>query len=90
MSTVAAIRRQLATLQPQVLEISDDSAQHAGHAGAKGGGGHFRLTIVAQSFAGLSTMARHRMVYQALGEMMKREIHAMSITAKTPAEYQLR
>ena len=89
MSVLAAIRQQLGSLQPQVLEIVDDSAKHAGHAGAKGGGGHFRLLIVAEGFAGQSTMARHRMVYQALGDMMKHDIHAMSIVAKTPTEYQL-
>ena len=90
MSVIAANRRQLSTLQPEVLEIADDSAQHAGHAGARSGGGHFRVVIVAEGFAGQTTMVRHRMVYQALGDMMKQEIHAMSIIAKTPTEYQLR
>jgi len=86
-STVAAIRKHLAALQPERLEIGDDSAQHAGHAGSRDGGGHFRVTIVSARFAGRSTMARHRLVYHALGDIMKREIHAVSIVAKTPDEY---
>ncbi len=86
MSVVTAIRERLAVLQPQRLEIADDSAQHAGHAGARDGGGHFRVSIVSAQFAGQTTLARHRLVHQALGEMMKREIHALSIVAKTPNE----
>jgi len=86
-SVVAAIRKQLAALQPERLEIGDDSALHTGHAGARDGGGHFRVTIVSARFAGRSTIARHRLVYHALGDIMKREIHAMSIVAKTPDEY---
>ena len=57
------------------------------HSGAKGGGGHFRLTIVSRRFAGCRTMERHRLVYDALGPLMKREIHALSISAKTPDEH---
>ena len=87
MSSFSSIRERLAKLEPEHLEIGDDSAQHAGHAGARDGGGHFRVTIVAQAFAGRSTVARHRLVYHALGDMMKREIHAMSLVAKTPDEY---
>ena len=86
MSTVDAIREKLAVLAPTDLTIIDDSAKHAGHAGARDGGGHFRLTIVSPHFAGCRTMARHRLVYDALGPLMKREIHALSITAKTPDE----
>ena len=86
MSVVTAIRERLAVLQPQRLEIADDSAQHAGHAGARDGGGHFRVSIVSAQFAGQTTLARHRLVHQALGEMMKREIHALSIVAKAPNE----
>ncbi len=80
------MRERLARLQPLSLDIIDDSALHAGHAGAAGGGGHFRISIVSPSFAGLPTIARHRIVYDALGAMMKHEIHALSITAKTPDE----
>lgn len=86
MSVVEQIRLRLASLQPQQLEIADDSALHAGHAGAKNGGGHYRLSIVSPQFAGLNTLQRHRMVYAALGSLMQREIHAMSINALTPEE----
>ncbi len=86
MTVVAAIRQRLAVLQPAAVELEDDSAVHAGHAGAAGGGGHYRLTIVSVLFAGKRTVERHRMVYDALGPMMRRQIHAMSITARTPDE----
>ena len=84
--TVKRMREKLAALSPTQLDINDDSAAHAGHAGAKSGGGHFFLTIVSESFVGKSTMARHRMVYDALGDMMQPEIHALSIKAYTAAE----
>ncbi len=87
MSVIDAMRASLATLDPVSIEIHDDSAKHAGHAGARSGGGHFRLTIVSPRFAGCRTMERHRLVYDALGPLMKREIHALSITAKTPDEH---
>lgn len=80
------MRERLAALEPQLLDIADDSAKHAGHAGAKGGGGHFRMTIVSTRFAGKGTLERHRLIYDALGAMMRREIHALSIKALTPAE----
>jgi BolA protein len=85
-SVVAAMRERLAALAPVAIDIRDDSAKHAGHAGARDGGGHFVMTIVSPQFAGKRTMERHRMVYDALGALMKREIHALSITAKTPEE----
>ena len=66
--------------------VIDDSAQPAGHAGARDGGGHYRVHIVSERFAGLATMARHRLVYDALGTLMNGAIHALSITARTPAE----
>lgn len=87
MSTVELIRTRLATLEPAQLEIRDDSAQHAGHAGAKDGG-HYAVRIVSPCFAGLSTMQRHRLVYDAIGDLAQQRIHALSITAKTPAEIQ--
>ncbi|MBK8119281.1 MAG: BolA family transcriptional regulator [Sulfuritalea sp.] len=80
------MRARLAALDPVAIEINDDSALHAGHAGARSGGGHFRLTIVSPRFAGCRTMERHRLVYDALGPLMKREIHALSISAKSPDE----
>jgi BolA protein len=86
MSVADAIRAKLAALDPVAIEIIDDSARHAGHAGARDGGGHFRLAIVSPRFAGCRTMERHRLVYDALGPLMKREIHALSIDAKTPDE----
>jgi BolA protein len=86
MSVIDAMRTRLAVLEPSAIEIIDDSAKHAGHAGAKSGGGHYRLSIVSSRFAGCRTMERHRLVYDALGQLMKREIHALSITAKSPDE----
>ena len=86
MTTIDSMRQQLGTLNPSRLDIQDQSSLHAGHAGARSGGGHFDLTIVSPRFAGKRTMERHRMVYDALGSLMQREIHALSITAKTPDE----
>jgi len=79
------MQEKLAALDPQRLEILDDSAKHAGHAGAKEGG-HYRLTIVSPRFSGCATMQRHRLIYEALGPMMRGEIHALSIKALTPEE----
>jgi BolA protein len=80
------IREKLqATLKPQRLEIHDDSEQHAGHRKAHSGG-HFRVFIVCPAFSGRSLLARHRMVYEALSEQMRSEIHALSITARAPEE----
>ena len=73
-------------LNPEALEVIDESHLHAGHEGAKSGGGHFRVTVVADCFTGLSTLARHRLVYDALGDAMGSEIHALGITALTPEE----
>lgn len=85
-NTIDEMRQRLAVLEPATVEIVDDSAQHAGHAGARSGGGHYRLTIVSSRFTGRATMARHRMVYDALGPLMQKQIHAVSITAKAPEE----
>jgi BolA protein len=71
---------------PVTLEIIDDSAKHAGHAGARSGGGHFLVNIVSEVFQDKSLIQRHRLIYEALGEAMKSEIHALSINAKTPTE----
>lgn len=86
MSRIDSMRACLASLDPATLEIIDDSHKHAGHAGAREGGGHYRLHIVSSRFAGKNTVARHRMIYSALGEMMRHDIHALNITAKTPDE----
>ena len=82
----ALLREKLAGLQPRSLELIDDSALHAGHAGARSGGGHYRLRIVSESFTGKPTLARHRMIYTALGELMHAKIHALSIISLTPEE----
>jgi BolA protein len=87
MSLIDQMRERLATLDPLTIDIEDESHRHAGHAGNKAGGSHFRLTIVSPRFAGKSVMERHRLVYDALGLLMHREIHALSITAKIPPEH---
>jgi BolA protein len=86
MSTIDRIKTRLAALQPERIEIEDDSALHAGHAGARSGGGHFRLLIVSTHFESRSTVARHRMIYSALGDMMKTDIHALAIRALSATE----
>jgi BolA protein len=86
MSAIDRMGQRLAALEPERLEIINDSAKHAGHKGAKSGGGHYRLLIVSAAFAGKSTVMRHRMIYEALGEMMRKEVHALSIQAHTPGE----
>ncbi|MDD4927998.1 MAG: BolA family transcriptional regulator [Gallionella sp.] len=86
MSRITAMRAQLSALSPLSVEITDESHLHAGHAGAFAGGGHYLLHIVSSEFTGKSTIARHRMIYSALGEMMKHEIHALNIQANTPEE----
>jgi len=73
-------------LNPDKLEIIDESAKHAGHAGARSGGGHFIVEIVSNSFTNKNLITRHRMVYDSLGDMMDTEIHALSIQAYSPDE----
>lgn len=85
---VSMIREVLtADLHPIHLEIEDESHKHIGHAGARQGGGHFRVKIVSGSFTGKGSLERHRMVYASLGDAMRREIHALSIKAYTPEEF---
>ncbi len=84
--TVDRLRRCLQSLQPLALAIDDDSARHAGHEGAKSGGGHYRLRLVSRRFEGLSRLARHRLVYDSLGQMMQREVHALTMVLQTPEE----
>ena len=87
MNVAREIRSRLASLEPLSMELVDESAQHAGHAGAAAGGNtHWRLTIVSSKFSGQNGVARHRMVYQALGELMQNPIHALNINARTPEE----
>jgi BolA protein len=87
-SVVASMEQHLARLEPDLLEIYDESAEHVGHAGAQGGGGHYQVLIVSRRFEGQGRVTRHRMVYEALGAMMQQQIHAVAITALTPEELQ--
>jgi BolA protein len=80
------MRERLAALRPSVVEIEDESHRHAGHEGAKSGGGHYRLHIVSPDFSGKNTVERHRLVYDALAELMRRDVHALSIRAQAPEE----
>jgi len=82
-----AMRERLAALEPARLDLRDESAQHAGHAGARpSGGSHWQLTIVSEAFRGKSPVARHRMIYEALGDLMERDIHALRIEALAPEQ----
>jgi BolA protein len=85
--TTELIRRALTeAFTPELLEIIDNSAAHAGHAGARSGGGHYHITIVAEAFDGKSLVQRHQLIYKALGDLMKQEIHALGINAISPSE----
>ena len=86
MSIIRTIKQKLTFLSPEKIEIIDESRKHIGHEGAKNGGGHFLLTIVSGNFYKKSTIERHRIIYDALGEMVGRDIHALSIKAYTPKE----
>ncbi|MFZ2726950.1 MAG: BolA family protein [Methylococcaceae bacterium] len=86
--TVELIKQTLNNaFQPLLIELIDNSEAHAGHAGARRGGGHYHVTIVAQAFEGQSLVKRHQLVYQALGDLMKHQIHALSINALSPFEH---
>lgn len=83
----AEIRRILSSaFSPMELLVKDQSHLHAGHAGARDGRGHFEVTIVADAFAGRSPLERHRLIYDALGDLMQSDIHALRINAFTPSE----
>ncbi len=86
---LSLIRNALVVLQPLQLELQDDSHKHAGHQGARDGRGHFSLYIVSEHFVGLSPVLRHKSVYSALGDLLKTDIHALAIQAKTPDEAEL-
>ena len=84
---VARIEARLRTaFEPVHLEVIDDSAHHVGHAGASGGAGHYRVRILSNRFRGLSVLARHRLVYEALREFLPDQIHALGIEAEAPGE----
>ena len=84
MTRIEQILAALAVLEPTLLEVIDDSARHVGHAGAASGLGHFNVVIEANAFVGLTPIARHRLVYQALGTLMETDIHALGIQARAP------
>lgn len=85
--TVARIRERLErSLEPLALRIEDESALHAGHEGAASGGGHYRVHLVSPKFEGLPRVERHRLVYDALEDLMKREVHALSLVLLAPGE----
>jgi len=86
-SVAEEIRRRLGSLAPLRLDLIDESDKHAGHAGAAPGGNtHWKLTLVSEALAGKATVARHRMVYEALGDLMQHPIHALAISARAPGE----
>ncbi|MBB5016957.1 BolA protein [Chitinivorax tropicus] len=85
-STDLLMRERLQALSPELIDIQDESSQHIGHEGAKGGGGHYWMTIVSAAFVGQSRIERHRLIYQALGDLMQTRIHALSIKAYAPEE----
>lgn len=86
MSTTDIMRERLAALQPESVEILDESGLHIGHVGARDGGGHYQLIIVSPLFAQQSMQARHRMVYSALADLLQKKIHALAIKAYAPGE----
>jgi BolA protein len=82
---IAAIKSRLgAEFSPIELDVEDESHLHVGHAGARDGRGHFKVRIVSARFVGTNPLQRHRMIYDALGDMMRTDIHALSVTALTP------
>jgi BolA protein len=87
LTTADEWRTRLAPLAPTVLQLDDDCAEHAGHAGAAGGGGHFSLLIVSEQFAGLTRVARHRAVLDRVGDLIPYPVHALAIRAYAPDEF---
>ena len=85
-ATVDRIHTKLLPLEPLAIEVTDDSASHVGHAGAASGGGHYQLRLVSGRFTGQSKIARHRLVYDLLADLMQREIHALAMNLLAPDE----
>jgi|TARA_B100001079_G_scaffold271576_1_gene289634 BolA protein len=87
MQTIDHIRERLRSRLPaESVEVENQSHLHVGHAGAAGGGGHYAVTVVSKTFEGLNTLSRHRLVYAAVEDLMKKEIHALSIQAYSTDE----
>jgi BolA protein len=85
---LAEIRHRLeAALSPESLQVEDEGHMHIGHEGAKDGRGHFRVLIVSDNFRGKTPIQRHRLIYQALGDLMQTDIHALAIDAYSPEEF---
>lgn len=76
------------TLGAELVDVHDDSAQHRGHRGARGGAGHYSVVVVAERFAGMDRVERHRAVYDAVGDMMPSQVHALAVRAYAPEEWQ--
>lgn len=87
MDVATTLRARLADLAPVELEIHDDSAEHAGHPGAAGGGGHFSLLIVSKAFRGQPRLERHQIIFARVGDLLPHPVHALSIRALTPEEF---
>lgn len=88
--TVRRMQARLAALEPLELDIEDDSARHAGHPGAASGGGHYNLRMRSSRFEGKSPVERHRLVYDALADLMQREIHALAMVLLAPGDTERR
>jgi BolA family transcriptional regulator, general stress-responsive regulator len=88
--TVERMKTRLASLAPLSLSIEDDSARHAGHPGATSGGGHYNLRMISPLFEGKSRVERHRLVYDALADLMQREVHALAMVLLAPGEAERR
>ena len=86
-SVADTLHARLTELHPSMLDIQDDSAQHAGHAGSEAGGRHFSVTIVSEHFLGLSRLARHRAVLDRVGDLIPHPVHALAIRAYAPGEF---
>ncbi|HJU38254.1 MAG TPA: BolA family protein [Tahibacter sp.] len=78
--------RLTAALAPRELDVVDESHKHVGHEGARDGRGHFRVRVVADAFRGKPPLARHRMVYEAVGDLMQTDVHALAIEARAPED----
>ena len=83
---ITRIKQRLSVLNPILCTVEDESALHAGHAGAASGAGHFRITISSEKFNGLKPIQRHRLVYDAVGDLMQTDIHALAINALAASE----